>query len=251
MDNNTDTKSLVNSVLRGCGIVELIAADGPEVSLAHVAEAMGLTRPTAHRLLSTLNVAGWVRKAPSGRYSLTGKLASIGAAASRSSDDLRLLIRPVLAELAASTGDTGYLLVPRDGKALCVDRVEGPHPIRVHHVSVGDLLSLSSGAAPLAILAFRPDLLGHVAVAAAERDRLDERLSSARASGFIVSPDDLLNGVTAIGAPVYDSSGIAVAGISVTGTNDRLRGEHGDEAVRLVVSAAAEASGLLGYRPSS
>jgi DNA-binding IclR family transcriptional regulator len=127
-----DSKSVVNSVLRACRLVELLAADGPEVSLSHAAEATDLTRPTAHRLLATLAVAGWVRR-----------------------------------------------------------------------------------------------------------------------KGYVVSPDDLLPGVTAIGAPVRDASGLVVAGLSVTGTNDRLRGRHRTEVVAHVVAAADEISELLGHRATA
>jgi DNA-binding IclR family transcriptional regulator len=243
-----DSKSLVNSVLRACRIVELIAADGPEVSLSQVAETAGLTRPTAHRLLATLTVAGWVRKSSTGRYALTGKLTGIGGAASRGAG-LREIARPVVTALAQATGDTAYLLAPREGRALCVDRVEGPHPIRVHHVNVGDMLPLNAGAGPVTILAHRPDLLEHVALDDAARSRLIKRLAQVRTRGYVVSPDDLLPGVTAIGAPVMDSSGTVVAGLSVTGIKERLTGRHRTDAVQHVVTAAAELSQLLGHRP--
>jgi DNA-binding IclR family transcriptional regulator len=244
--DDEDSKNLVNSVIRACRVVELLATDGPEVPLSQVADATDLTRPTAHRLLSTLAVAGWVRKTSTGRYALTGKLAGIGAAASHSGS-LKDVARPALEQVARETGDTAYLMVARDDRALCVDRVEGPHPIRVHHVNVGDLLPLTAGAGPVVILAHRPDL----------RDGLDlspeqeERLEHARKKGYVVSPDDLLPGVTAIGAPVLDASGGVVAGLSVTGTNDRLRGRHRTEAIAHVVRAAAQVSQLLGHRTRS
>jgi DNA-binding IclR family transcriptional regulator len=238
-----DSKSLVNSVLRACRVVELLAADGPEVSLSATAEATGLTRPTAHRLLATLAAAGWVRRTSTGRYALTGKLAGIGAAASQGAS-LRDVARPALEHLAMATGDTAYLIAARDDQALCIDRVEGPHPIRVHHVNVGDLLPLTSGAGPVVILAFRPDLQSGVELTAP----LTARLAAARQDGYVISPDDLLPGVTAIGAPVRDANGLTVAGVSVTGTNDRFRGRHRGEVTTQVVSAAAEISELLGHR---
>jgi DNA-binding IclR family transcriptional regulator len=244
--DNEDPKSLVNSVLRACRVVELLASDGPEVALSQAAEATGLTRPTAHRLLSTLVAAGWVRRTSTGRYALTGKLAGIGAAASQGAS-LKDVARPALEEVARVTGDTAYLIVANEDQALCIDRVEGPHPIRVHHVNVGDLLPLTSGAGPVAILASRPDLAVALDLSAVQQ----ERLAEARERGYVVSPDDLLPGVTAIGAPVLDADGVAVAGLSVTGTNDRLRGRHRTQAVTAVVAAAARVSELLGHRAAT
>jgi DNA-binding IclR family transcriptional regulator len=242
MDND-DAKSLVNSVLRACRVVELLADDGPEVSLSQAADAAGLTRPTAHRLLATLAAAGWVRRTSTGRYALTGKLAVIGAAASQGAS-LREVAHPVLAGVALATGDTAYLIVARDDQALCIDRVEGPHPIRVHHVNVGDLLPLTAGAGPVVILASRPDLQAGLELTPTQL----ERLARASEQGYVISPDDLLPGVTAIGAPVVDASGQTIAGLSVTGTNDRLSGGHRDEVITEVVAAAARLSELLGHR---
>ncbi|MCW2741671.1 MAG: IclR family transcriptional regulator [Blastococcus sp.] len=238
-----DSKSLVNSVLRACRVVELLATDGPEVSLSHAAEATDLTRPTAHRLLATLTVAGWVRRTSTGRYALTGKLAGVGAAASQGGS-LRDVAHPLVERVALTTGDTAYLIATREDRALCIDRMEGPHPIRVHHVSIGDLLPLTSGAGPVTILANRPDLQAGLQLSPAQEDRLEE----ARRKGYVVSPDDLLPGVTAIGAPVRDAGGLVVAGLSVTGTNDRLRGRHRTEVIAQVVAAADEISELLGHR---
>lgn len=246
---SNDAKSIVNSVLRACRVVELLAEEGPGVTLFRVAQATGLTRPTAHRLLATLEQAGWVSRTTSGQYALTTKMFLIGTAAS-SGTGLRQLASPALTALAMSTGDTAYLLVPYEGRALCIDRIEGPHPIRVHHVNVGDTLPLTSGAAPLAVLAFRPDMLDMLSVPAHQRARVRERIALAREQGYVVSPDDLLPGVTAIGAPVFDREGTAVAGISITGTNDRFSPERIDKLIHAVKATAAEISALLGYRPA-
>ena len=151
------SKSIVNSVLRACRILELLSREGPELSLAHIAEQEGLSRPTAHRLLSTLVEAGWVQRRAAGRYALTMRVFSVGAAASTL--PLTDIAKPIVSSLAQTTGDTAYLMVPSEGMALCVERIDGPYPVRVHRVGVGDLTPLLSGAAPIAMVAFQPDLL--------------------------------------------------------------------------------------------
>jgi DNA-binding IclR family transcriptional regulator len=246
-----DRKSTVNSVLRACRILELFSTAGPELSLSETAVRTGLSRPTAHRLLSTLELAGWVMRSSTGKYRITMRLFNIGASAWEIGS-LREVARPVLRKLADLSANTAYLLLPYESQALCVERVEAHHPIRVHSVSVGDRIPLWSGAAPTAMLAFRPDLLklalGSEELDAAARARLEKRVSEARRRGVVVSPDDLLPGITAVGAPVFDASGDAVAGMSVAGVSEWVA-PHIDRVVELVVSAAAELSGLLGYNP--
>jgi DNA-binding IclR family transcriptional regulator len=242
-----DTKSIVNSVLRACRILELLAEEGPEVALSRIAEASTLSRPTAHRLLSTLVIAGWVRRTASGRYALTMRAFSVGSSAS-SSASLRELAAQAVAELAQATGDTAYLLVPDEGVALCVERIEGPHPVRVHEVNVGDTIGLLAGAAPLAMVAQSPELLTSPAdKRRAAMPAMAARLATARRDGYVVSQDDVLAGVTAIGAPIFDREGAVIGGVSVTGVNDRYAGTHLAEAIRRVALAASDISQLMGY----
>lgn len=243
----SDPKSVVNSVLRACRILELVAAEGPAVSLSRVADAVGLSRPTAHRLLTTLVMAGWVRRTKAGHYALTMRAFSVGSSASAGTSLLELAT-PTVERLAQQTGDTAYLLVPDEGRALCLTRVEGPYPVRVHNINTGDAVPLLSGAAPLAMVAHSPGILQTALdKRAAAIPATVARLEAARRDGYVVSSDDLTLGVSAVGAAVFDSSGEAVAGVSVTGINDRLGGEHLAEVIRLVRLAAAEVSRLLGY----
>jgi len=246
---NLDPKSTVNSVLKACRIMEAFTPAQPGLTLAEIATAAELTRPTAHRLLGTLEVAGWVIRTPVNRYSLSLKAFTVGAAA-RDVANLRTLARPILEDLAKLTGDAAYLFLPHEGMAMCAERVEGPHPVRVQNVAVGDRVPLWSGAAPAALLAHRPDLYQQVVedhdFPSAQGPRVEERLTEARATGVLVSPDDIMMGVTAIGAPVFDGTGTAVAALSVTSLSDRMS-DRVEDTCRHVAAAAHRLSSQLGY----
>lgn len=244
IEGGADNKSLVNSVLRACSIMELLAREQGDVPLVRVAAETGLTRPTAHRILATLEVAGWVRKTTKGRYGLTVKVFTVGAAAPEPAT-LRELARPVLTWLAMETGDTAYLLVPNDGQATCVERIEGPHPVRVHALTLGGSIPLTGGGAPLAILAFRPDLLDAAAPPGRLRTQMKKRIPEVVAQGYAITRDDVIPGVSALGAPILDTGGRAVAGVSVTGTNDRFTGRELEVRARAVVRAATKITDLV------
>jgi DNA-binding IclR family transcriptional regulator len=224
----------------------MFSTESSELTLSRIAEANSLSRPTAHRVLSTLIMAGWVHKTATGRYSLTMRMFTVGSTAAGAS--LREVAHPTVAWLARSTGDTAYLHVPNEGQATCLIRVDGPHPVRVHHVNVGDSIPLLSGAAPLAMAAFQPDLLTRRAdQSESRRQPAAGRLAAAREDGYVVSTDNLIVGVTAIGAPVFDRDGVVVGGVAVTGINARYDKEHTSTAASLVRQAASEISGQLGY----
>ena len=243
-ENGSERKSVVNSVLRACSIMELLARERGDVPLARVASETGLTRPTAHRILATLEIAGWVRKTPNGRYGLTVKVFTVGAAAPETAT-LRDVARPVLGRLAMETGDTAYLLVPHEGRAVCVERIEGPHPVRVHAVSLGGSIPLTAGGAPLAMLAFRPDLLDVVVPNPRARTHLRKRIQEVLGQGYAITKDDVIPGVSALGAPIVDAGDQVIAAISVTGTNDRFTGRELERRAVAVVGAAHEITDLL------
>ena len=243
-ENGSERKSVVNSVLRACSIMELLARERGDVPLARVASETGLTRPTAHRILATLEIAGWVHKTPNGRYGLTVKVFTVGAAAPETAT-LRDVARPVLGRLAMETGDTAYLLVPHEGRAVCVERIEGPHPVRVHAVSLGGSIPLTAGGAPLAMLAFRPDLLDVVVPNPRARTHLRKRIQEVLGQGYAITKDDVIPGVSALGAPIVDAGDQVIAAISVTGTNDRFTGRELERRAVAVVGAAHEITDLL------
>lgn len=219
-----NSKNLVNSVVRACSLVELIAANGPDVSLSHAAEVLSLSRSTTHRLLNTLVTAGWVRHTDGGRYALTTRLFTVGALSSPISS-LRELARPHVRNLAEATGDTVYMFVPDGDSVLCIERMEGAYPVRVHNVNVGDVIDRLLGAAPQAMA----------------------RARTGDYDGYVVSRNNATPGVSAVGAAIFGRDGQVVAGVSVTAVDARLTDDHLTEAVTHVRATAAEISRALGY----
>jgi len=115
------------AVLRAVAILKAFSEERPELSLSELAHDLDLTRTTTHRLLAALESEGLVeRTVRGGGFRLGPAAISLGHRALRTSD-LRARIRPILARLAAESGETGtngiggdiYILFPR-GKAAFV-----------------------------------------------------------------------------------------------------------------------------------
>lgn len=70
--------------------------------------------------------------------------------------DLRKAALPVLKELTARTGEDSYLTVARGRMGVFLERVEGPHPVKVIEL-VGKEMPLPGGAARKAMLSFMKD----------------------------------------------------------------------------------------------
>lgn len=238
-----DNKNLINSIVRACAVMEALADLGREATLSEVATTVGLARPTAHRILNTLERVGWIRKTDTGRYALTIHVFSVGASGPEIAT-LREIARPLLTRLASETGDTVYFLAAHDTETICLDRVEGSHPVRVHATTIGGTVPYEVGGAPFAILAWRPDLVDSV-IPKRKRPEVRRRLEEVRARGFALNSDDRIPGVSALGAPVFDQRGAVVGGVSVVGTNDRFEGRELDRRAQAVMATAADLSTQL------
>ena len=116
---------------------------------------MDLPIPTAHRYLSALKRHGYVSQHEgTKRFRLGIAALSLGDRA-RSVVDLRSVALPALRTLAGDTGETALLTVlnPARDRAVCLERVETPQPLRLS-VTSGRQLPLHARASQKALLAW-------------------------------------------------------------------------------------------------
>ncbi|MEI3614070.1 IclR family transcriptional regulator domain-containing protein [Pseudogracilibacillus sp. SO30301A] len=68
-----------------------------------------------------------------------------------------------------------------------------------------------------------------------------------RQKGYSVSYEDVVNGVSSIGAPIFDHSGNIIASISLSSTSQKIPPSKENEIAQLVVDAANKISAELGW----
>jgi DNA-binding IclR family transcriptional regulator len=110
----------------------LLLLDGQrELRVTECANALGVARSTAHRLLAVLVHHGFLRRNPATRtYSAGDVLISVGLSAIRDLD-IRTIARPHIEVLVEEIGET-VSLVLMDGRNITfVDAVETTRPLRV------------------------------------------------------------------------------------------------------------------------
>ena len=64
---------------------------------------------------------------------------------------------PVLTDLAEKTGESAHLIILDHDEALCIERIEGHHHIRVLFLQTGSRMPLHVGAGPRVLLAHLPE----------------------------------------------------------------------------------------------
>lgn len=211
----------VAALRKGLELLDLICAAGPAgLSLAALAERMGLKRSTAHNLVKTLCLCGHAENLGEGRYRagwrsrhLARRVLFDGLAES--------LLEERLAGLAVSLGESAVLAVLEGGRRRVVARADGTHAIRVDAEAVDS----SSGV-------IWATVTGRVLAAwcgEAERDRvmalsgspsavvwpagsagLEAALAALRVAGFA---EDAARGVTSFAVPVLAANGSLLAAL--------------------------------------
>lgn len=222
--------------------------------VTQLAQRIGLSQPTTHRLLRSLMDEGMVEQdGRSKRYRLSLEFFALAARAGNTGN-LRELVRPSLLRLSASLGDSLFLLARSGFDAICLDRSEGPFPIRTFTGDIGGRVALGVGQGSLAILAFLPE---------EERDTVirynlprlkdfhlyDEvflraEVDNVRALGYAGRNTGVLQGMAGLAVPILDREGRAVAALSVATITDRL----GPDRLPTVVEMLKREAALIGPR---
>ena len=234
----------VASILR-----ELGEASANGMRTTELAVAVGLTRPTAYRLLRSLAAEGFVDFDPAGsRWMLGPELFVMGnIAAARY--DVTATAAPFVQRLAALTGESAFFSVRRGDETVCLTREEGSFPVRSFVLYEGVRFPLGVASAGLAILSFLGDsdvdaYLRRAAPLETEwgpqhsAAGIRERIEQTRGRGYAVNPGLIVEGSWGIGAAVFDPAGSPAFALSLTGIETRFSDARLPELGRILLEEA-------------
>ena len=240
---------LVRSVARAIDL--LLALQHGTISLGRIAQKTGLSKPTAHRLLSSLSYGQLVIQDPvTSEYMLGPGCLGIADAVMSGLGGLGPIAMPTLQQLAQDSGESTALHVRAGLQRICVEQVPSPQPVR-YTARVGASNPLHAGAMGKLLLAFSDpgdvrDLLDRTTLSASTRATITDRrsleaeLSKIRNAGYATSRGEHALGVAAMSAPVLRADGTILAALSVLGPTERLT-DTAMKKVRPTLLAAAEA----------
>ena len=115
----------VSNLNSGLAVLELLGHHVDGLPLRDIANALDLSRSTAHRLLNALVVLGYVsQEGELSPYRLTMKLASIGLRY-LSLAGVNRLVQPVLDRLAAQSGDLARMSLVEDDRLIWIAMAQG------------------------------------------------------------------------------------------------------------------------------
>jgi IclR family transcriptional regulator, pca regulon regulatory protein len=243
----------VESLARGLDILGCFDAAHRSMSLSEVAAATGLARPTARRLLLTLEELGFVR-GRGGSFELAPKVLTLGTAYI-SSLGLWDIARPHLEALVSRTGESSSMAQLDGSDIVYVARVSVPKIIALR-VEIGTRFpAAQTSQGKVLLAALDPDLLASVLAEPSRAglppyigrtpEQLQEELVEVRARGWALADEELAPGVRSVAVPVRDATGATRAAMNVTvhaseTSVEKLLGEHLPQLLRTAGDVSAE-----------
>ena len=230
----------------------------PEQSLFQISRNLGFPPSTARRLLKAMMSRRLIQQDGSTKLYRLGPGLFYLAAVAREGLAIRKIAYPFMERLRDITGENAVLHELRDGKRVCIEKVESKEVLR-DSLRVGDQFPAHAGASGKVLLAYLPadelrDYLkaGHGLKALTPRTITDPKkltadLARTRRQGFAYSCGErVMDGLCAISAPIFDSEGRAPYSLTITLTPFRLQAKGRSKLVAAVKRFAAEISQKLG-----
>ena len=243
----------VEALARGLDVLTAFDAEHRRMSLSEVASVAGLARPTARRLLLTLEELGYVRSTD-GEFELTPKVLGLGTAYA-SSLGLWEIARPHLETLVAQTGESSSMAQLDGSDIVYVARVSVPKIIALRveigtrfpaaQTSQGKVLLAALPPDQLAETLAEPSRAGLPAYIGRSPQQLRDELTQVRARGWALADEELAPGVRSVAVPVRDGTGTVRAAMNVTvhaaeTSRETLLEEHLPRLLRTAGDVSAE-----------
>ena len=226
----------VQSLVRALAIVNRLADADEGITLTEVAQQVGLSPSTAHRLLTTLEGERYVHFDAERRLWSVGVQAFVAGNAFLRTRNLVATARPQMRSLMEDSAETVNLAVEDEGQATYLSQVECRQMMRafarpggrvpLHCSSVGKALLSAMTDAEVSRVLHRQGLPRVTIKTINTTPLLRQDLARARARGYALDDEEHAVGLRCIAAVVFNENADAVAAVSLSGPMARIPDER-------------------------
>ena len=220
-DNSPD---IIEAIARGLDVIRAFGPGQPVMSLAGVAGASDLPRPTARRILLTLEQLGYVRQVGAGGYELTPRVLDLGMSYVLSRG-LWEVARPHMEALVARTRESSSIAQLDGSDIVYVARVAVPKIVTLA-VTIGTRFPAMQTSLGKVLLAALPLTEAERVLAEPSRSGITPRwqpdateraasLREVRARGWALTDEQLAAGIRSVAVPLRDGDGRVIAALNV------------------------------------
>lgn len=220
----------IQSVKTAFDILSYIQDSG-EVGVSEVAEALSISKSTAYNHLSTLVALDCLVKSNE-RYRIGLKFLQLGHHA-REQYRIYQAAKTEADQLANETGERVQVMVAENYRGIYIYQTSGEKAIQTDS-HIGSTVNLHSTAVGKAFLAHLPESelstyldqieftnLTHNTIT--DPDRLMDQLEDVRDQGYATNLEEAIQGMNAIGAPIFTEDDEVLGAISISIPTTRIQ----------------------------
>ena len=237
-------------------IIEAVRRSRSGIALSDLARTLGIPKPTAYRILTTLESRGYLGRNRNGYYRMTRKFFDTE---SGEPDDqiLSRAAHPVIEKLVASSRETVNLGILDAGEVVVIGSVESPQTIRMTS-KVGNRRHLHSTALGKVLLSGLPDREALRLIRIKRLPRLTPKtlvtrqavmaeIRKVRDQGFAIDDEENELDGRCIGAPIIGPGGRVVAALSVSAPAFRMEMSRVRKLTGELTQACRTISGAIAF----
>ena len=250
MARRDSSPDFIEAIARGLDVIRVFGPGQPVMSLAAVAGASGLPRPTARRILLTLEQLGYIRQVGGGSgsvagtvpggFELTPRVLDLGMSYVLSRG-LWEIARPHMEELVARTHESSSIAQLDGSDIVYVARVAVPKIVALR-VSIGTRFPAMQTSLGKVLLAGLSPAEAEGVLAEPSRSGITPRwqpdaaeravaLREVRARGWALTDGELAAAIRSVAVPLRDGDGKVIAALNVNSHSaetslEKLTGEY-------------------------
>ena len=225
----------------------LFLASKKSVGVTELAEALGVHKSTAFRILDTFLDANMVQKNPeTSKYRL-------GPAILRLSEQyynyfgIVALAKPIMTRLASEIRESVHLCVLDNNSAVVIEQALSASRLVVN-AKIGNSEPLHCSSVGKCMLSFVPEPVRETIIAditfeqftentIQDEQALREELARIRQRGYAIDDEELSEGIRCVAVPMFNERGACVYSLGVSGVVSRMTQEKLDKIVPLMQRA--------------
>lgn len=232
MKPHSSNKGMGSALEKALQVLEVIVEQPQSVGLPDLADRLGISRQSLHRILQQLHEHGLVVKIPKrDRFAIGARLSKLAFDTIRSANQgppILAIIQKVVSEI----GESCTLGVVAGRDYVYIERVECEREPRIHIVT-GIQLPAHITSGGKAMMAFLPekvrartvqtlDLVSFTKNTIIDPDELMVELEAIRERGYAIGNQEYAEGIIGVGVPVLTDDGYALASLALHGPIHRV-----------------------------
>ena len=253
---SSDYRPTIQSLSRGLKLLDYVVSAGKPVELGELAMLLGVERSSAHRLMATLIVSGFIVQDSQKRY-LAGPAILELASKVGSREQVHDIAGLYLNELAEKTGETTHLGVLGREQVVVTNCVASKHILAVtgrvgsseplYCTALGKAIACEMTDSEITQLSGNIKFKKYTPNTITSLSGFKKECLQVKEAWLAKDDEEFIAGIRCLAAPIKDFSGKVVAAVGISGPTSRLDDKEYEKAGKFVKDTAVELSKRLGY----